>query len=205
VLRLQCVVLLSCSLYGFQQDTDQADAAREKDAYASYSLMLMDAPTSHGPDNNERYLIAEQTATQWPTQPCITPPASRKKEFGEVLADYERRKTTARPLKRALSIRKPYLFLDAEQVRALMGERALTRNVPEPTSELFQGVTDIFTLSDVYFNAGRTLALTAMSSWCGSLCGRWQWRVFEKSATGEWEERRWIGCFTMAELFPSAN
>lgn len=67
VFRLQCVVLLSCYLYGFQQDTNQADAAREKDAYAIYSLMLMDAPTSHGPDNNERYLIKEETATQWPS------------------------------------------------------------------------------------------------------------------------------------------
>ena len=43
-----------------------------------------------------------------------------------MLADYERRKTTALPLKRALSIRKPYMFLNTEQVRAFMEARTLT-------------------------------------------------------------------------------
>ena len=71
---------------------------------------------------------------------------------------------------------------------------------PEPraTDERFRGVTDVFTLSDVYFNGRQTLALTAIASWCGGLCALYQWRVLEKVAEGKWEERPWVGCMTIA-------
>jgi hypothetical protein len=64
----------------------------------------------------------------------------------------------------------------------------------------YEGVTDIFTFSDVYFSKNGRLALTALSSWCSGLCGQHQWKVFEKLSTGEWREQpSWVRCFTISE------
>lgn len=80
-----------------------------------------------------------------------------------------------------------------------MAERALPRAGQQKVrNERFRGLTDVFTLSDVYFNERRTLALTVVSSWCGDLCALYQWKVFEKLDTGKWEERQWVGCVTVA-------
>ena len=184
---------------GFQGQANSPDSERENYVYVIYSLMLTNPQTSHGPDDNERYLIAALTATVpgRPPAPCVLPPKEREADFREVLADYERRKGKPRELKPTFSIPKPYLLLGADEVRAFMEVL-----VPVPEAKLrderFRGVTDVFTLSDVYFNQRQTLALTAISSWCGGLCGLYQWRVFEKLNTGKWEERPWVGCETIA-------
>lgn len=156
--------------HGFQQESTSADSQREKDVYTLYSLMMTNPQTSHGADNNERYLIAVTTAPPHPPKPCVAPPKEREAEFREVLADYDRRKGTPRQLERALSISKPYLLLTADEVKEFMKSRPVTKTDQEGGSEQFRGVTDVFTLADVYFNERRTLALTAISSWCGSLC-----------------------------------
>jgi hypothetical protein len=184
---------------GFQNNNVSADSEREKDVYTIYSLILNNPFTNHGPDHNERILIAATTATHGPQEPCVVPPKERERPFREVRADYERRKEQSRELKSAFSIRKPYLLLKADDVTAFMKERWPT---PTPEAkvpdERFRGATDVFTLSEVYFNPRRTLALAEVSSWCGGLCGMHQWRVFEKSNTGKWEERPWVTCFSVA-------
>jgi hypothetical protein len=70
----------------------------DKDVYLIYSRMLANPRTSHGPDNNERYLIADRTAPPHPAEPCIVPPKERQKEFREVLSDYLHRKGEPREL-----------------------------------------------------------------------------------------------------------
>lgn len=194
------VLLMFCSAAapGFQGPPNPPDSERERDVYLIYSLMLTNPRTSHGPDNNERYLIAATTAPGRPLEPCVMPPKEREADLREVLADYEHRKGKTRELKPAFSIPKPYLLLNADEVKSFMKERWPT---PEPKlpDARFRGVTDIFTLSDVYFNQRQTLALTAMSTWCGSLCALYQWKVFEKLHMGKWEERPWVGCMTIAD------
>ena len=54
-------------------------------------------------------------------------------------------------------------------------------------------------MADVYFSKNGRLALTAVSTWCGGLCGQHQWKVLEKLPTGAWQELPWITCFTIAE------
>jgi hypothetical protein len=51
----------------------------------------------------------------------------------------------------------------------------------------------------VYFNSAHTLALTAISTWCGSLCALYQWKVLEKVGTDGWVERQWVGCISIAD------
>ena len=189
MLRVAFMLFTICTIApSFQKEANSADSEREKDVYAIYSLMLSNPQTSYGPDHDERYLIAATTVPGIPEQPCVSPPKERTAEFRDVLVDYERRKATMRELKPALSIAKPYELLDANHVNEFINERSFSgpgKIVPNPR---FQGVTDLFRLSDVYFNRRGTLALTAISAYCGSLCGFHQWKVFEKRATGKWEE-----------------
>lgn len=201
--RLGYLLLMICmTASGFQREANSTDSDREKDVYAIYSLMLTNPQTSHGPDDNERYLIATTTAPGVPREPCVRPPKERKDreaDFREVLADFERSEARPRQLRRALSIQKPYVLLSADEVREFQEARSLIKNRPGSTDERFRGVTDLFTLSDVYFNQRRTLALTAISSWCGNLCGLYQWKVFERLETGKWEDTHWPACFTIAK------
>src|SRR5215475_8292598 len=90
-----CLLLSFSTLQGFQPQ----DLGFEKDVYGIYSLMLTNPKTSHGPDKNERYLIAAMTTPGRREEPCIRPPIGREADFREVLADYYRRKSIPRELK----------------------------------------------------------------------------------------------------------
>ncbi len=201
IFRVAYLLVTICTIApGFQKEANSADSTREKDVYAIYSLLLSNPQTSHGPDHNERYLIAATTVPGIPEQPCVSPPKERQADFKDVLVDYERRKSAMRELKPAFAIGKPYVLLNANEVSEFIRERSLSRPgkiVPNPR---FQGVTDLFRLSDVYFNPPGTLALTAISAYCGSLCGFHQWKVFEKRAPGKWEELPWDACYTIAGI-----
>ena len=193
--RLVCSVLITCTIAPAFQQTESES---EKDVYAIYSLMLTNPQTSHGPDHNPWYLIAPATVPGTPQVPCVTPPEERAPEFREVLVDFEHRKATQQQLKPAFSIPKPYFLLSADEVKAFIEDRASGKTQPGNTDERFRGVADLFTLTGVYFNPRRTLALTAISSWCGSLCALYQWKVLEKTDTGLWQERNWGACATIA-------
>lgn len=194
MLRFAFSLLMTCTLaQGFQQDTRSADSEREKGVYAIYSLMLTNPATSHGPYTSDRFLIARTTGPGVPQEPCVRPPKDREAEFQRVLADFNRRKATPRELKRAFSISKPYELLSADDVKDFISTPG-----PDARDKRFQGVSDLITLSDVYFNERGTLALTAISTWCGGLCASYLWKVYEKVDNGQWEERRWITCMTMA-------
>ena len=199
--RLVFLLLAICSAApAFQQETD-----RDRDVYAIYSLMLTNPQTSHGPDDNKIYLIAATTAPGFPKIPCIAPPkereADRGADFREALADFNQRQATQRQLSRTFSIQKPYVLLSADEVREFQEARTTRKPVGSPAGR-FDGVTDLFTLSDVYFNQHRTLALTAISSFCGLTCGRYQWQVFERPVGGTWRDTQWDACLTVAQRWP---
>ncbi|MBI2685797.1 MAG: hypothetical protein HYX27_05745 [Acidobacteria bacterium] len=188
---------------GFQEAAAPTGAAteRERDTYRIYSLLLRNPQTSHGADDNARYLIAATARVErWQPVPCVAPPKSREAEFREVLADFESRKMGDRKLQRRFSTSKPYELLSGADVAAFQRQRGLQSSGREESQARFRGVTDVFTFDDVYFSKDGRLALTAMSTWCGGLCGKHAWRVFEKtSATEEWQEQPWVTCMTMAK------
>jgi hypothetical protein len=198
MLHRWCIPIVACAVAsGFQPAKPAADDARRADTYAIYSLLMTNPETSHGADDNEIYLIGDTTVSGTPKVPCVRPPAESAARFGEVLADFEARKDTPVRLESAFQIPKPYRLLNAAEV-----EEFYTRYATVGTSgSRAQGsvkVSDLFRLSDVYFNHDRTLALTAISTWCGSLCAIYQWKVLEKTADGRWEERPWTSCFAVA-------
>jgi hypothetical protein len=199
--RAFVLLLLGAMAPGYPQEISYADLDRVKDTYAIYSILLTNPRTSHGSDNNERYLIAPNTVPGFPRVPCVKPPKEREAEFAEVLADFDRRKASQQPLKPMFSIPKPYVLLTDDEVKAFIEERVWPKPGRAPADERFRGVTDLFRLTDVYFNPRRTLALTALSTYCGGLCGLSEWKVFEKLDNGRWEPRQWVVCGTISKNF----
>ena len=195
--RLFCAFLISAAVAPAFQSPDEAV---DKDVHAIYSLMLTNPRTSHGADNNARYLIRDMTHPGTPEYPCVQPPKEREAEYRGVLNDFEQRKNTQRKLGRKFAIAKAYILLSAEDAKKFEKSRSSVRLNEPPESDIrFEGVVDLFTLTEVYFNPQHTLALTAISTWCGGLCALYQWKVFEKSKSGNWEERTWITCTTVSQ------
>ncbi len=191
MLRFSLLLALCWTMTGAEGN---ARFKREKEVYRIYSL-LMTNPRTSGAGDNSRYLISATTRV-WDEdeKPCVRPPRDNKAEFAEVLADFKTRRATTRVLKRDLSLSRPYELLTAEQVEAFEEERPWPKQQVSKPNPLFKGVTDVFTFSDVYFSKNGRLALTAISSWCGGLCGLHQWKVLKKLPTGEWQEQPWVYC-----------
>ena len=147
------------------------------DIYAIYSLMMTNPITSHGPSTDEVYLISDKTRPAVPAEPCVFVPPQYAAAYQEILDEYHRRKDKAVKLERAFNIAKPYELVDDDHVITLTRKSR-----------------DVFYLGDVYFDKSHTLALTAFSTYCGPLCGESLWRAFEKSSSGQWEQRPWVGC-----------
>jgi hypothetical protein len=126
-------------------------------------------------------------------------PPNRAGDLAEAVADLETRRAKPRTLKRELSLPKPYELLTDADVKAFQAERMWPKPQVREGDPRFKGITDVFTFSDVYFSNNGRIALTAMSSWCGGLCAKHQWRVLEKTPTGEWREQpSWVSCVTVA-------
>jgi hypothetical protein len=190
------LLLIGAIATSFPQDAASTDPERDKDVYTIYSLLLTNPKTSHGSDDNERYLIAPTTIPGYPSIPCVRPPKERNGDFAEVWAEYQRRKTIPTELKPMFSIPKQYVLLTDDEVKGFIDERGIRRS-QKPPDERFRGVSDLFRLTDVYFNPRRTLALTAISTYCGGTCGMAEWKVFEK-LDGKWEPLQWVVCSSIS-------
>jgi hypothetical protein len=182
-------------VWAFQQPATAPDAERRAYAYAIYSLLLTNQQTSHGPDDNDMYFIGDTTVAGTPREPCVRVPAGAKDRFTEVMADFEQRKDAPATLERSFRITKPYRLLSAAEVNEFITAHVSAGTADHPAGS--PKVTDLFRLTDVYFDRNRTLALTAISTWCGGLCAQYQWKVLEKTADG-WMERPWVSCAAMA-------
>ncbi|HUI79520.1 MAG TPA: hypothetical protein VLY24_16460 [Bryobacteraceae bacterium] len=190
-----CALFFACVVASaFQHPA--VDAERRADVYAIYSRLLTNPETSQGPDDNEIYFIADTTVPGTPQDPCVRVPSEAAARFAEVMADCEQRKDTPAKLERAFQISKRYRLLNDAEVDQFAAARGSGGYTPRPGEPK---VIDLFRLSDVYFDRSRTLALTAISTWCGDLCAQFQWKVLEKNADGHWQERRWVTCAAMAE------
>lgn len=165
----------------------------EKDVYEIYSRMLSDAEKAEGSNTNPRLLIEATTGSAYLEETCIHPPSGFKERYGEILSDFQQRQETPRTLRRAFSSGKPYVLLGKDAAY-----RFRMRSPTNEEAEAFSGVIDLFTLSDVYFDQKRTLALVGISSWCGNVCGMHQWKLFAKQADATWNELPGAACSTIA-------
>jgi hypothetical protein len=174
----------------------QLPASRRADVYAIYSQSMTNPKTSYGADKNEIYFIAETTAPGTPEQPCVRFPAEYQRDYYEIMSEFNRGKDKPVKLDRAFHIAKPYMLLDDNEVKEFV--ELFSPTPPPKRRKVFKKATDLFRLTNVYFNQDRTLAVTAISTHCGLLCGRMDWKVFWKSKNGRWEERPWVTCDTIS-------
>jgi len=72
-------------------------------AYAIYSLMMINPQTSHAPYDEETFLMASTTERPYPRTPCVAVPPEYQSSFQEILADYGIRENTPATLIRALN------------------------------------------------------------------------------------------------------
>ncbi len=196
------MLVLCLTAEGCQQSRD--DSGRQTDVYAIYSLMLLHPATSHGPDDNQIYLISDVTVPGTPTEPCVRPPDSETKRWAEVMEDFKLHQNVRTKLQPIFTLSKPFKLLNPAECDEFFKGRAaphVPTSPPEDPSKnqaLFQKASDLFSLGDVYFDRNHTLALTFISSWCGGLCSQSQWKVFEKGTDGTWKAKSWATCFTIA-------
>ncbi|MBI2680905.1 MAG: hypothetical protein HYX25_07870 [Candidatus Solibacter usitatus] len=175
----------------------QAPTAQRADVYAIYSRLMTNPRTSYGADKNEIYLIADTTVPGTPEEPCVRFPAEYRRDFDEIMSGFNRGSGERVKLEPAFHITKPYVLLDGSAVKEFV-ELFSSPRVPETRRKVFKKATDLFRLTDVYFNRDRTIALTAISTHCGLLCGRADWRVLGGARNGQWEERPWVTCDTIS-------
>lgn len=190
--------MISTLASGFQRVPNPEDAARDRETYTIYSLIMTHPPSSAPGATNERFLIADTTLPGHLKEDCVNPTKDREAEFLEVLVDLSLRKATPRHLRRTLAINKPYELLTAAEVSDFVDERASRSSSSKSRHERYRGVTDLFTLGDVYFNNHRTLALTSITAWCSNVCAWHEWLVFEKADSGGWQQLPWETCVTIS-------
>ena len=189
------LLIVASQARGFPQgDNIPFDALRRADVYSIYSLLMTNPTTSHGADDNQIYLIANTTIPGFPREPCVRVPTAYESAFAEVMADFNRRRNISTTLERNFTIKKPYELLTPQGVNDFITQHS---GPYIPPKEFPQSAIDLFRLTDVYFDHDHTLALTAISTFCGSTCGMAQWKVFEKTKGG-WQEKPWVTCGSIA-------
>src|SRR5262245_28478834 len=194
MIRTCAVVLVALSLSTApQQRTDASERERRDDTYAVYSTLLND-PVERG-----AYLIEAKTSSsmtimmEFLLPRCVDVPWGYTAAWNEVLAEARTRKDSPGKIEAELKTNSPHVLLDETEVLALQNARA--KGIT-PENPKLQSGGDLFTLGDVYFNQGRTLALTQLSVTTGSRLASTstRWAVFEKGPDGKWTKLKWINC-----------
>jgi len=176
------------------------EAARRSDIYAIYSKMIR--------STDELILIEATTLTERggygsPFRPqsasaalsCIQPPQEDVASFDEVLKDYELRKDIAATLANEFTLDRPYQVLTSGAARTFLedGLRSTPQvvppgGIPPNPNPLFPKARQVFSLSDVFFNKSRTMALIYISEMTTTSDGGGSWRIFKRAEAGQWNE-----------------
>ena len=192
-MRKVFTVLLTLALATSSLSAAQAPAGqtRKKDTYEVYSLAIR---ATNVPAESAIYLIEEKTGTRvGPLTttgiPCNVP-ASHQRNWTEAVTDVIVRGTAAITLDRSFNLpQKPYLLLAEADVSAFSATLLVPVTGPPPKPDpKFRKAKASYSLSDVFFNKNRTFALVFVTTFCGSRCGRGEWKAFERPVGGDWRE-----------------
>ena len=186
---------------GAFQQNPPAEAQRHQDVYAIYSAMMSYPPSLiYKNDDILATVLAIESVTTpaMLNTPCITPPPALADRWTEVLADFNARKDSPRTLERDLKILNPYVYLKPDELSNYVNPQKTPLAEALAETEV-KDRKEVFTLSDVYFNKDRTLALSGVRVRCGTMCFSSQWRIYEKQSNGEWSQvRPQANCYQVA-------
>jgi len=186
------------------------------DSYTIYQQVLPGSAIEWSNAKRTQWLLQDTTTAEPLTEACsnasmtglhhaVTPPAPRKAEWDEVLADFdarchERYKLDAVRFHQGIPV---HLLDDAAQQRYWDGVRGFmppANNIMQapPTPDEFKGAAGLHSFSAVYFNRAHTLAAVYFGMGCGSLCGNWTWVVLEKQGDGTSRRLPWVTVTTFS-------
>lgn len=190
-------------------DATEMPLDRVADSYAIYQQVLPSDAIEWSDAPRTQWLLQDVTTAKPSSAGCETPemtdlpnavqpPAERKAEWDEVVADFtahchDRYKLDGNNLKLTLPVH--LLDKDAQGrywkgVAGFMPPKSNIMQAPATPGE-FKGAEGLHSFSAVYFNRKHTLAATYFGMGCGSLCGNWVWVVLEKTPAG-WRPLPWV-------------
>jgi hypothetical protein len=193
----------------------QMPIERIPDSYAIYSQLLPSNAIEWSDVPRSQWLLESVTNAVPLGSPCtsddmanphngIKPPAERKAEFDEVLADFdahchERFQLDGKELQSKLPI---HLLSDedrARYTRGVMGYMPPANDIMRApaTPDEFKGAAGLHRFTAVYFNKTHTLAMTEFGMYCGGLCGNWTWVVLERTPQG-WRRLPWVSTMSFS-------
>ncbi len=165
--------------------------------YAIYSAVLASIRLSHA-DHREALAIVRDTIDPHefpnPTQDCSSLPF----EFRRHASPSIHRKTLKN---KKLVIGRRYILLTPQEADTWRQQRFAPKMPTDPPAaklaDPFAGTSDLIQLSNIFFNAKKTVALVYVSATCGSLCMSSQWYLVEKTK-GVWRVLPIPGCGTIS-------
>ena len=183
-----------------------ADRTATREDYAVYSAALANIRLSHA-DRGETLAIVRHTILSHefpsPAQDCSSLPVEFRRRMEDVLAMKQSSSSAdKRTLKdNKLVIGRHYILLTPQQADIWRQRRFEPKMPTDPPPakmvDPFAGTSDLIQLSNVLFNAKKTVALVYVSATCGSLCASSQWYLLEKTK-GVWRVLPTPGCGTIS-------
>jgi hypothetical protein len=174
--------------------------------YAVYSAALANIRFTHA-DRGQGFVIVRDTVDLHelpvPTADCSGLPVALRHRMEDVLVvNHGLPVSSSRTLgEKKLVIGRPYMLVNSRQADEWKRQRFSPRIPTDPPgaeiADQFAGTSDLVRLSNVLFNANKTVALVYVSATCGSLCLSSQWYLVEKTQ-GVWRVLSTPDCGTIS-------
>jgi len=182
---------------------------RAADSYRIYSVLMPVGQLAEPNWPRDLWLLSDTTvALVSPDQSClpqegdgndmnphlaIDPPADRRQDFAELLADFDNRCHERLHLTpESFTLVVPLRLLNQDEQDEFIRSRF------DPNAGLdgdimtahYKGAPGLSRFSEIYFNSHHTLAMVFANDWCGGLCAQSYWQVLEFQ-DGAWKRLAW--------------
>jgi len=178
---------------------------RAAESYEIYSKLLVGGPIEWRDAKRSQWLVEDTTYATPLNEVCkpigpgpvmdphnaVQPPAERKAEWLELLADFDNHCHDVIKLEAVeFHVKLPVRVLDEAARKRYRTEQG-ARKAEAAGPQEFPDAAGLHSFSEVYFNPHHTLALVRMSMWCRGLCGMSSWVVLERK-DGVWKRLPWV-------------
>lgn len=211
IFRLSSVVLFACAAVCLGQSQPPKPAPMPPDraaaSYAIYSSLMPIGETAGKGWPHDFWIVRDATVTVvQPGQPCrpppsdahnafqnlmnphlaVHPPADRRKDFAEILEDFDAHCHDILALDQDLFQTTTPVHLLTSVEQEWYRESRSSRTPQPDLAGKFAGAPALYGFSEVWFNQNHTVALVYATLWCGGLCGQQLWFAFALE-NGQWK------------------
>jgi hypothetical protein len=167
---------------------------RAPDSYSVYAAALRNAIWNH-PDETNTYFISDRTGQTYNVGvECVHAPEGDTSALSQAVADFRAQQGKVYQLRDEFNFKERKLRLLTPREENPLQKRLSGLSPAAPISATsLKEATDVIRLSNIGFSRDRSLAIVAVSNYCGSLCGGEKWHIFKRDGNG-WVEREFDGC-----------